>query len=175
MWKSITILPTILVKLSINGKCIGYFRAMCDTGSQVNLARYDIIKQSKHATEPANLNLIGITENSMRIKKKITATIQPWFDFEDSKAIDTEFLLLPKTSQWTPIYPPQSISYDNITEPIRTPVADPYFWQSGIVPLLLGIEIYSRILDGATRKIGTNLIEQTTAFGNAIMCIAIKG
>lgn len=127
---------------------------MCDSGSQVNLIRHNIIKLSDYKCEPANLSLIGVTEKSMRIKHKILATIEPWFENSNSIKLNTEFLILPKTSNWTPVYPPQDVHGSSIIEPLNSPLADPSFLKSSMTPLLLGIDVYASILDGMTRKIG---------------------
>lgn len=170
----IIILPTILVQLSINDQIVGYFRAMCDSGSQVNLIRHNIIKTTERSIKPVNLDLIGITETSIKIKNKVIARIQPWFNHNTLTGIETEFLLLPKSSNWSPTYPSQSILPYGITEPMKSPVADPLFWRSGSVPILLGVEIYSQILNGLTRKVSYNLTEQMTSYGNVIMGTAIE-
>lgn len=165
----INILPTALLKVYINNEFIGFFRAMSDSGSHVNLVRYNAFRCKEKDTKPLHVDLLGISENTVRIRKQVTVYLEPWFGQKNSVRIKTTFMILPKTSQWTPVYPDQHVPCAAINEPLTGPLADPLFWKPDVVPLLLGIEVYAAILEGMAQKVSDNLISQETMFGNMIL------
>lgn len=86
------------VKMYIDEHYIGTFRAMCDSGSQVNLARYNLIRPTLQVTKPLNIELIGISEIPVRIKRQVTVYLKPWFHCETPVKVKADLMLLPKHS-----------------------------------------------------------------------------
>lgn len=159
----------MLVKVFSNEQFIGLYRAMNDTGSHANLVKFNTFKHLNNDSKQVNIDLVGVTESTVRIKRQITVYIEPWFGNEQSCRIKTTLLVVPKTSKWMPIYPSQDVPCDVIDKPLEGPMADPLFWKSDVVPLLFGVELYALILDGSTQKVSSNLVSQQTLFGNMIM------
>lgn len=100
---------------------------MCDSGSQVNLARYNTIKY-RAAAKLINVELIGISDQPVRIKRQITVHLEPWFHCETQIKVKVDILLLPKNSPAAPYYPPINAPCLNIENQIDGPLADPSFW-----------------------------------------------
>lgn len=141
---------------------------MCDSGSQVNLARYNAIKY-RSTTKPLNIELVGISDHPIRIKRQITVHLEPWFDCKQPVKVRADIMLLPKNSPSAPIYPPTNAPCLDTNNQINGPMADPSYWKAEKIPLLLGVETYAAILNGETKSIGDSLIVQQTLFGNIIM------
>lgn len=168
MYMHVHLMPTALVKIIINNKCIGIYRALGDTGAEPNLIRQNVIKKWMPFTKAANLGLVGIADTTVRVKRKIDVVIQPWFSANNDNKITVTFWVLPSSSGWAPVYPNQSIPPSAISNGLSTPLANPYFWQAGEVPLLLGIEVLSEIMEGTVRKVSKNIVQQESTFGNLI-------
>lgn len=168
MHSSVLLLPTVYVKVSVNGVRIGIYRALCDSGSEVNLIRANLLQKIRYQAKNISAALVGITENAVRIKQQICVQLEPWFDDETVKPIEADFWMLPKTSSWSPIYPSQDILPQSIQNSLKTPVADPLFWKSSAVPLLLGVEVLASMMNGSSTKLNTGLVAQQTVFGNMI-------
>lgn len=168
MYTHVHLLPTVLVKIIFNNKCIGLYRALGDTGAEPNLIRQHVIKRWLPSTKAVNFGLVGIADTPVQIKRKIELVIQPWFSENDDDKINVTFWVLPKASGWAPVYPSQSILPDAISQELSTPLANPYFWQRGEVSLLLGIEVWSTIMQGIAKKVSQNMVQQESKFGNLI-------
>lgn len=164
----VLLLPTVLVKVSIDGVVLCVCRAMCDSGSEVNLIRTSVLQGIKFRPQNINASLIGITESAMRIKQQVSVQLEPWFNGESNCAIQADCWILPKSSHWAPIYPSQDIPPSLLDKNLSKPMADPLFWKSGPLPLLLGIEVYTLLLEGSTTRLSRGLISQQSAFGNIV-------
>lgn len=105
----------------------------------------------------------------MQVKKQIRVSIQPWFDQGGDTEVDLTLLILPKSSQWCSIFPHQTIPCNVIQSPLNGPMADPFFWYSSDVPLLLGIEFWAIIAEGMSYKVAPQIICQESLMGNLIM------
>lgn len=168
------LMPTALVKIILNNKIIGLHRALSDTGATPNLIRQNIIRKWLSFTGPVNFGVVGIADTTVRIKRKIELFIQPWFSENDENRIKVTFWVLPNTCGWAAVYPEQCISPNAIEKKLSAPLADPHFWQSGEVPLLLGIDVLATITEGEVRKVGKRMVQQETTFGNLIYGRASK-
>lgn len=157
-----------MIKLFINDVFIGLFRSMCDTGSTPSLLKQKAIKHHNSAVEKVNGDLIGISNNPVRIKKKIRASIQPWFDETGENRIQTTFWVLPKSSKWSPIMPDSDIPCSSMFDELPSKLADPNFWKSDTISVLLGIDVWAKIMEGRAYRIADNVLVQESALGNLI-------
>lgn len=164
----VLLLPTVFIKVTVDGVYLGNFRAMCDSGSEVNLIRTNVLQKTKIQARNINASLVGITESAVRIKQQVSVQLEPWFETENNRAIQTDCWVLPKSSLWSPTYPSQDIPPSLIKNSISSPVADPFFWKSGSISLLLGIEVFTLILEGITTRVSQGLIDQESAFGHIV-------
>lgn len=163
------IMPTILVQLLVKGKSIGLFRALCDTGAQINLIQSNSIKYSLDSAESFRATLFDIDDECVQVKRKITVSIRPWYDCgNQSLELNVSLVVLPKSSQFAAVFPKENISRNAIQRPLNGPIADPFFWKTSNVPILLGIEFWSLIAEGFSYKIAQNLTCQDPLVGNVI-------
>lgn len=163
------IMPTLLLKVFINGEFIGLHKAMCDTGAQINLVRQKIIRY--YASQMSNMRakLTGIGDSPVSIRKQIRVSFQPWFDDNGNIELDVSLMVLPKASQWCAIFPHQNVPCNVIDKQLDGPMADPLFWQSSDVPILLGIDVWAFIVEGKAYKMSEQLTCQESLMGNLIM------
>lgn len=168
LYMQVHLMPTALVKIILNNKVIGMHRALSDTGATPNLIRLNLIKKWLAHTRPANFGVVGIADSTVRIKRKIELCIQPWFSDKESDKIKVTFWVLPASCGWSAVYPDQNISPDAIEQKLSAPLANPYFWQSGEVPILLGIDVLAQIMEGEVHRVGKRIVQQNTTFGHLI-------
>lgn len=165
---SVLVLPTAIVKIFINDEFIGLFRAMCDTGSQANLLIHKAVKYNTSTFKAINGDVIGISANPVRIRKTICASIQPWFSENENDRFSTNFWILPKSSKWSPTLPERNIPCAAISEKLPSNLADPNFWKSDEVSVLLGIDVWIEIMEGMSYKIAKRVLVQESKLGNLI-------
>lgn len=162
------LLPTAIVKLFIDDKLIGIYRALCDSGSHPNLIKHAVLKYYASKTTIANGSIIGIGNDPVRVRKKVIASIQPWFEKGDSNRITASFWVLPKASKWAPILPERDVPSNAIIRKLEPHLADPTFWKSDGISILLGIELWAEILEGPTHKLDKKLVAQESILGKVI-------
>lgn len=162
-------MPTVLVQMLIDGKMIGLYRALCDTGSEAELVHYDTIEQWYHKAKPAQVCIVGLGEQDVPVKRKIQVELRPWYAQDDTVALTITFWILPKSHTWGPTYPERQLPCEAINGPLVGPLADPLFWQPSKIQLLLGIEVLAMLMmNGWSNRVGNRLISQQTAIGNVI-------
>lgn len=157
-----------MVKVSVNGELIGVLRALCDTGSEANLIKRSAIKHFDSATRMVNGSVSGIAEDSVRIRRKITVTVQPWFSDGNANKVEANLMVLPKTSKWAPTFPSENVPCDVLSSKLKPNLADPWFWKANGVSLLLGIEFWATIIEGQSYKIGRSVLMQESLLGNLV-------
>lgn len=162
-------MPTVYVKVSVGKITIGCFRALCDSGAQVNLIQHSAIDGFQSSAHLCRATLYGIGDESINIKREITVTIQPWFsDGEKTPELKVSLLILPKAGKWSAIFPQQDLPTNEMKLILMEPLADPHFWKKGNVPILLGIEAWSSMASGNVFKINEHLTCQETLWGNVL-------
>lgn len=162
------LLPTAMIKLYIDNELIGIFRALCDSGAIPNLLKNRVIRYHASRAANTNCNVIGIGNDPVRIRKKVIASIQPWFENGNKNKIEVLFWVLPKSSKWSPILPDQDIPSECITSKLQPNMADPTFWRADGVSILLGIETWAEIVEGKVHKLSRRLVSQESQLGNLI-------
>lgn len=162
-------MPTMLVKMLIKGNFVGFFRALGDSGSEAELVHHNTIQPWHRFSTPTHVNIIGLSEHDVPVKRKIEVELRPWYDNDGQISLKVTLWILPKTNNWTPIYPEQPVHHSVIEQPLNGPLADPLFWNPARVHLLLGIEVLATLMmDCTSRRVSERLISQETAMGNLI-------
>lgn len=157
------------MKVFIGKQCIGCFRALCDSGAQVNLIQNRVIQGFQSNAHQSRATLYGIGDESVSVNREITVTIQPWFsDGQTSPELKVSLLILPKSSNWSAVFPQENLQMKEINQISLDPLADPLFWKRGNIPILLGIEAWSSIANGRVYQLNEHLTCQETLWGNVI-------
>lgn len=168
------VLPTLLVKVYIGKEVVGYHRALLDSGSQPNLINHNVIKRFVANCEHVQGQVVGIGEKSIKITRRVSAYIQPWFEREPLTKIPVKFWILPKSSTWSPILPVRDIGCAELGNNLESPLADPIFWKSEKTSVLLGIAMWPKLMQGNVHNLTGELVAQDSKVGKLIMGTAGK-
>lgn len=155
------------VNVYIGEKFVGVMRALCDTGSQPNLVMHKAIKNYFKNTTIIQHTILGIGNEPIQAKHKISLKIKPWFD--STEEITAEFLILPTTNKWCPLLPPNDVQCVQLSCGTSAHLADPLFWKSNPITMVFGVEIWIQLLQGGLTNISNNLVSQNTKFGQILL------
>lgn len=165
----VRMMPTLLVQMHIDGKMVGLFRALGDTGSEAELIHQNTVTQWLHLAQPAQVNIVGLGDQDVPVRKKIQVELRPWYAQDNRVTLSVTLWILPKAHNWGPTYPNQPISPDAISQNLKGPLANPYFWKPSQMQILLGIEVLAMLMmNGQTQRVGNRVISQQTAMGNVL-------
>lgn len=160
--------PTVMVKVFIGDKFMGFYRALGDTGAHPNIVAHKLIKSDYSKTIAVRGSMLGIENNALPIKRKIIIGLQAWFEPDPSKRINVDFWILPKSSKWSPILPEKDISCAEIPYELEPILADPLFWKAQPVSMLLNVGTWTSLLSNEIKKLNDSLLCQETKFGKVI-------
>lgn len=108
-----------------------------------------------------------MSEYEVQVKRKIEVEIRPWHS--DDISLKVTLWILPTTNQWGPIYPAVDIPCETMEKPLKGPLADPLFWRSSPIQILLGIEVLAMLtMECMSHPLSNRLISQETAIGQII-------
>lgn len=123
----VRMMPTLLVQMRIDGEPIGFYRALGDTGSETELVHHRTIEQWYHKTQQTNVDILGLGDSDIWVKRKIEVELRPWYDTNGKTTLKITLYVLPKATNWSPIYPVRPVPCDAIQGPLHGPLADPTF------------------------------------------------
>lgn len=124
---SVPLCPTALVKVFIDDVFVGLYRSLGDTGAQANLMANYLLKGGNYRTSPVHGELLGISRTPVRIRRKVTVGLLPWFVPNHEEKMIATFQLLPKSVPWAPIFPPCDVPSNELPGVLQKPLADPFF------------------------------------------------
>lgn len=160
--------PTALVKLFVDNEFLGLYRALGDTGAHPNLMSHRLTKRNDFRYLPVNGNIMGISNNLVRVKHSLNVSFLPWFVPNHVEKISASVIVLPKSVKWAPIFPSDEFSSAILPSNLQQPLADPFFWRPGKVDLVFGIELFAEIIEGVAHKLDRHLVSQQSSFGHWI-------
>lgn len=166
---NILVLPTVLVNAYVEGQLIGVYRALCDTGSHLNIVTHRIARNFLDKVKPMNSTIHGIANESIKVQSKIMLEIRPWFDSNKTVAFVSEFWILPKASDWAPIMPSRDISYNDMDFKLKPILADPMFWKAEPVYMILGIEFWANFIHENVYLLCESMLCYETKFGSVVL------
>lgn len=161
------LLPTALIRLEIDERIHGPFRALLDTGAQPTLISHTLFKQMKCLSSQTMKRVLGLGSCPFRIKRKIDIIIRPWF--ESTNCIFDQAFILPHQNEWRPILPSKELPVQEKDLEFRSALADPEYYMPKEVHIILGVGFVAKIFD---KKIGYDVKGAAvidTPFGNVIM------
>lgn len=129
---------------------------------------HPIIKNHLACTSKVNQTIVGVETNSVSIRNEVSVTLRPWF--ESDETVSGHFLVMPPKHTWKSMLPEQDLSnnYFKGQFPVEQ-LADPLFWKSSPIQLILGIEIWSQIIKDPIIQMGPKLVCQESRFGKIVM------
>lgn len=161
------LLPTIMIRLEVDGVLHGPFRALLDTGAQPMLISHTLFKKLNCVAHQATKRILGLGSSPFAITRKIDVVIRPWF--ESHACTMEKAWILPHQTTWRPILPSKQLDGCHGDDDFRMKLADPEYFVPKEVHIILGVEFVAKILD---HKIGHELDGVAivkTDFGNVVM------
>lgn len=156
------LLGTVLIKiLSASGECITV-RALCDTGSQANLITEECIRQLniRRSIASTSISTLGQTD-LMQVRGVVKLKLMSCHD--STCEMNITALVVRKIAA---VLPGKPISTGTWSKQIRDNLADPTFHNPGRIHMLLGANIWSRIIKSQIHRNDSNdLVAQLTRFG----------
>lgn len=76
----VRMMPTLLVQMFISGESVGLYRALVDTGSETELIHQKTIEKWYHNSTPTNVDIVGLGDSDIWVKRKIEVELRPWYD-----------------------------------------------------------------------------------------------
>ncbi|XP_055590026.1 uncharacterized protein LOC129742190 [Uranotaenia lowii] len=148
-----TLLPTALIKMKDrNGNAL-VARALLDSCSQHCLMTEEFARKLKLEEIPTFLSVHGIGPSESLSTKTILAEVCPRAP-KISKFQETiQFFVLPKL---TPHLPSTSFDPPSLSLPDSALLADPYFYESKRIDVVIGAEYYLDLLKNERRKVTKN-------------------
>ncbi|XP_051171022.1 uncharacterized protein LOC127287913 [Leptopilina boulardi] len=135
-------------------------RALLDSASQSNFVTEDLCRRLKLNTKPIQINISGIGQGESRITRHINFVVNSRLNSFKAKL---SCLVLPHI---TANVPNVSFDIDDLNIPDDLQLADPEFFESGPVDLLIGASIFWDLLCQGQIRLGSDLPTlQKTQFG----------
>lgn len=162
------LLGTAMIKITANNGRSGEFRALLDSGSQINIVTERLIRKLSIQPKQTVLSIEGIGGRSKQATQRVNVNFQSTTCKFSSRL---EAYVLPN------IIPPQPSSAFNIESwsiPDNVSLADPQFNRTAKIDVLLGAEFYFQLLLSEELKLADNLpILRNTKLGwiaSGILC-----
>ncbi|XP_050303603.1 uncharacterized protein LOC126741264 [Anthonomus grandis grandis] len=135
-------------------------RALLDSGSQSNLISKTLFDILNLKCEKVHIPVCGINQGTTYINKKTSLTIK---DLSKSHHFNLTALVIDKI---TDKCPQQTLNVSNFIIPKEITLADPTFFESSEIDLLIGASLFYDLLISGQMKLGTrNPILQNTKLG----------
>ncbi|XP_055910668.1 uncharacterized protein LOC129945032 [Eupeodes corollae] len=163
----VTLLPTVQVMVSVEGKDSGPVRALIDTGAQPNLVSHQLAERLQLRKMQATRQIVGINGEPFHIKYWSKIKVRPWFS--SNIAIEQEFLILPREGPLRPMLVSSGLGYCEAKEIDGLPLADPEFWKEGPADLLLGCKFVVEMFGSIMTRQPSGLFSMKTTFGRVML------
>lgn len=147
-----TLLATAVVTLySQSGEKISA-RALLDNGSQTSFVTEHLVEKLQCGWYRKNFQITGIGQQLTKAHKMLNLKFHPTFD--SRKQFSVSCIVL---NNITSNLPRVRLEVSALKIPKGIQLADPEFFESQPVDLLLGIDVYSELLCGGFKKLGNKL------------------
>ncbi|XP_075155734.1 uncharacterized protein LOC142229085 [Haematobia irritans] len=145
------LLATALIKITANNGRSGNFRALLDSGSQINIVSERLIKALSIKPEQATLGIQGISGRYRQATQRVNVKFESLTSKFSSRL---EAYVLPNI---IPHQPSASFDISSWSIPKNIMLADPSFQNSAKIDMLLGAEFYFHLLLSGTLHLAGNL------------------
>lgn len=151
--KMTVVLATALVRFQLGTSITPPYRALMDSGAQLNCITSECMKSLRLATTKCNQLVIGVG-GEVTLNQKVSLNLTSWF--ESNVALTVELFI---TNDFTGIYPSGRL---DVSPPPCVTLADPQFDVPAPVQLLLGAETWARlVLPDVVNHVNGGVIQQT--------------
>lgn len=162
--QKLPILATGCVRLQDNMGNDNLVRVLFDKGSEMNLISEACVKRLNLKREKCSMIINTVTSNELINYGMVKACIKPWFKTSEMTLVNTTFLVMKKLPNVK-----RSVLKNIAPEFDGLIKADSEYYQAGKIDILLGVEIWSDIIEsGIIIRSNSGLTAQPTKFGYAI-------
>ncbi|KAH8264687.1 hypothetical protein KR038_010116 [Drosophila bunnanda] len=126
------ILATSIVSVRTKSGEYVLARALLDSGSQTNFITEKLANRLQIRREESCINLLGIGESNSQVKKKIHTVVKSRINGSE---FSFDFWILKSITAY---HPDQSVNVHDWKIPKNLPLADPYFYKSQKMYMLIG-------------------------------------
>ncbi|XP_071055025.1 uncharacterized protein [Onthophagus taurus] len=155
------LLATALVRVSSSRDDTIIVRALIDPGSEISFISESLVQRLKLSRRSANVPISGIGSQQTCISNGVVS-VRLYSVIDSLISFTEEALILPKLTA----YLPKEHSTQLPVEFNNIPLADPEFTSFRKIELILGVGLYSKVLQEGVRRNGDGtLIAQKTQFG----------
>jgi hypothetical protein len=153
------ILPTAQVQVFDYFGKKHVFRALLDSGSQLNFVSERVAKLLKLKLQPVVLSVAGINQSLTNASNVTDIKIQS--NYEDYNS-NLSCVVIPQISEFLPC---NSFSTANLKFPQHIQLADPTFHVKGAIDLLIGAQVFFQLLKPNRESLAQNFLLQETKLG----------
>jgi hypothetical protein len=153
------ILPTAQVQVFDYFGKTHVFRALLDSGSQLNFVSERVAKLLKLKLQPVVLSVAGINQSLTNASTVTDIKIQS--NYEDYNS-NLSCVVIPQISEFLPC---NSFSTANLKFPQHIQLADPTFHVKGAIDLLIGAQVFFQLLKPNRESLAQNFLLQETKLG----------
>ncbi|CAH2084582.1 unnamed protein product [Euphydryas editha] len=162
------LLPTACINLLDNCGNSHRVKALLDSGSQVSLINISLVKRLNLKPKEEKTSVISMGGHKNIMNKSVELIICP--DIQNIKLRVNSYVV----DSITAPLPQQYIEISKINLPNNIKLADPTFYETGEILVLLGADIYFNILLDGHIKLDRGPVLQNTLFGyvvgGSVMC-----
>lgn len=156
-----TLLATAIIKIRNVTGTLDTFRALIDSGSQTSFISEEAAQLLRLPREKICAEITGIGDGDAKTaKSKITAEIHP--RFRSNFKTTCELLVMDKITSAMPQQTMSTLSTDSWKNDY---LADPTYHKPGPIDVLLGVAVYTQIMQPRIKKLGNHLLAQQTELG----------
>jgi hypothetical protein len=153
------ILPTAQVQFYDHFGNKHVFRALLDSGSQLNFVSERVARLLKLKLQPVVLSVAGINQSLTNASNVTDIKIQS--NYEDYNS-NLSCVVIPQISEFLPC---NSFSTTNLKFPQHIQLADPTFHVKGAIDLLIGAQVFFQLLKPNRQSLAQNFLLQETKLG----------
>jgi hypothetical protein len=153
------IFPTAQVQVYDHWGKKHVFRALLDSGSQLNFVSERVAKLLKLKLQPVVLSVAGINRSLTNASNVTDIKIQS--NYEDYNS-NLSCVVIPQISEFLPC---NSFSTANLKFPQYIQLADPTFHVKGAIDLLIGAQVFFQLLKPNRESLAQNFLLQETKLG----------
>jgi len=154
------LLATVLVNVVDSEGQSHLCRALLDNASMSNFVSSKFASKLSLSKFETNTSVTGIDEANVKVSQGCTLQV---CSFQTNFNVSIQCFILPKITNKLPLF---SLSHDSINIPSNVSLSDPKFYLSQDIDMLIGAEVFWRIMCKGFRNLGPGLpVLQNTKFG----------
>lgn len=159
--KSMTILPTAIIKLKFRTTEITSLNALCDTGSHRNIISRSIVDQYHLGVKPCHVKVFPFGSKTPNLIAE-QVELQLLFTDRFEQPINISLLVVPQVTNSLPIQP---FVRPDLPMEVKENLASDHFEWPHKVDVILGVEVWAQIIKNRIIKLNNGLLAHESKLG----------